>query len=55
MRDNKNTYGIAPYLWMKQCFDLFGVARNVKTLLINKKSRVMLCAGSLELGDIDIR
>ena len=36
---------------------MFGVAENIKTLLFNsmEKWRVMLCAGNLELGEIDIK
>lgn len=55
MRDKKKTHDIVLYLLMTYCFNLFWVAKNIKTLLINKKLRVMLCAGSLELGDNDIR
>ena len=55
MRDNKKTYDIVLYLSMTYCFNLFRVATNITTLLINKKLRVMLCAGSLELGDNHIR
>lgn len=55
MRDKKKTYDIVLYLLMTYCFNLFRVAKNIKTLLINKKLRVMLGAGSLELGDNDIR
>ena len=43
------------YLWVKECLDMFGVAENIKTLLVNstEKWRVMLCAGNSELGEVD--
>ena len=36
---------------------MFGVAENIKTLLVNnmEKWRVMSCAGNSELGEIDIK
>ena len=41
-------------MWKWEMIIRLIVAKNIKTLLINKKSRVTLCAGSLELGDVDI-
>ena len=48
---------MVPNSWIKECLDLFGVAENIKTLLVNsmKKWRVMLCAGNSELGEVDIK
>ena len=48
---------MVPYLWIKECLDLFGVAENIKTLLVNsmEKWRVMLCVGNSELGEVDIK
>ena len=45
------------YSWIKECSDLFGVAENIMTLLVNsiEKWRVMLCAGNSELGEVDIK
>ena len=36
---------------------MFGVAENIKTLLVNsmEKWRVVLCAGNSELGEVDIK
>ena len=55
--DYKEAYDMVPYLWIKECLDLFGVAENIKTLLVNsmEKWRVMLCAGNSELGEVDIK
>ena len=35
-----------------ECLDLFGVAKNIKSLLLNsmEKWKVMLCSGNSELG-----
>ena len=45
--DYKKTYDMVPHSWIKQYLNLFGVAANIKTLLVNsmEKWRVMLCAG----------
>ena len=55
--DYKNAYDMVPHSWIKECLDLFGVAENIKTLLVNsiEKWRVMLCAGNSELGEVDIK
>ena len=55
--DYKKAYDMVPYLWIKECLDLFGVAENIKTLLVNsmEKWRVILCAGNSELGEVDIK
>ena len=55
--DYKKAYDMAPHSWIKECFDLFGVAENIKTLLVNstEKWRAMLYAGNSELGEVDIK
>ena len=42
---------MVPHSWIKECLVFFGVAENIKTLLVNsiEKWRVMLCAGNSEL------
>ena len=54
--DYKKAYDIVPHSWIKQ-LDLFGVAENIKTLLVDsvEKWRVMLCAGNSELEEVDIK
>ena len=49
--DYKKAYDIVPHLWIIECLDLFGVAENIKTLLVNsmEKWKVMLCSGNSEL------
>ena len=44
-------YDMVPHSWIKECLDLFGVAENIRALLVNsmEKWRVMLCAGNSEL------
>ena len=46
-----------PHLWIKECLDLFGVAENIKALIVNsmEKWRVMLCERNSELGKVDIK
>ena len=47
---------MVPHSWIKECLDMFGVAENIKTLLVNsmEKRRVMLCAGDSE-SEVDIK
>ena len=54
--DYKKAYDMMPHSWIKKCLDMFRVAENIKTLLVDtiEKWRVMLCAGNSELRDIDI-
>ena len=53
----KKAYNMLPHSWIKECLDLFGVAKNIKTLLVNsmEKWRVILCAGNSELEEVDIK
>ena len=48
---------MVPHLWIKGCLDLFGVAENIKTLLVHSmdKWREMLCAGNSKLGEADTK
>ena len=48
---------MVPDWWIKECLDLFGVAENIKTSLVNsmKKWRVLLYARNSELGEVDIK
>ena len=50
-------YDMVTHSWIKECLELFGVAENIKTLLVNsmEKRRVMLCAGNSELGEVDTK
>ena len=55
--DCKKAYDMVPHSWIKEYLELFRVAENIKTLLVNsmEKRRVMLCAGNSELGEVDIK
>ena len=55
--DYKKAYDVVPHSWIKEWLDLFGVADNIKTLLVNsmEKWRVMLCAGNSEWGEFDVK
>ena len=55
--DYKKACDMMPHSWIKECLELFEVAENIKTLLVNsmEKWKVMLCAGNSELGEVDIK
>ena len=55
--DYKKAYDMVPHSWIIECLDLFGVAKNIKSLLGNsmEKWKVMLCSGNSELGEVEIR
>ena len=46
--DCKRVYNMVPHSLIKECLDLFGVAENIKTLLVNimEKWRVMFLVQS---------
>ena len=48
---------MVPYSWIIECLDLFRVAENIKSLLVNsmEKWKVMLCSGNSELGKVEIK
>ena len=54
--DYKKAY-MVPHSWIIECLDLFGVAENIKSLLVNsmEKWKVMLCSGNFELGEVEIK
>ena len=55
--DYKKAYDMVPHSWIIECLDLFGVAENIKSLLVNsvEKWKVMLCSGNSDLGEIEIK
>ena len=55
--DYKKAYDMVPHSWIIECLDLFGVAENIKSLLVNsmEKWKVMLCSGNSELGVVEIK
>ena len=55
--DYKKAYDMVPHSWIIECLDLFGVAENIKSLLVNsmEKWKVMLCSGNSELGEVEIK
>ena len=52
--DYKKDYDMVPHVWIIECLHLFGVAENIKNLLVNsmEKSKLMLCSGNSELGEV---
>ena len=55
--DYKKAYDMVPHSWIIEYLDLFGVAENIKSLLVNsmEKWKVMLCSGNSELGEAEIK
>ena len=55
--DYKKGYDIVPHSWIIECLDMFGVAENIKSLLVNsmEKWKVMLCSGNSELGEVETK
>ena len=53
----KKAYDIVPHSWIIECLDLFGVADNIKSLLVNnmEKWKVMRCSENSELGGVEIK
>ena len=55
--DYKKAYDMVPHSWIIECLDLFRVAENIKSLLVNsmEKWKIMLCSGNSELGEVEIK
>ena len=55
--DYKKACDMVPHSWIIECLDLFGVAENIKSLLVNsmEKCKVMLCSGISELGEVELK
>ena len=55
--DYKKAYDMVLHSWIIECLDLFGVAENIKSLLVNsmEKWKVILCSGNSELGEVEIK
>ena len=55
--DYKKAYDMVPHSCIIECLDLFGVAENIESVLVNsmEKLKVMLCSGISELGEVEIK
>ena len=55
--DYKKAYDMVPHSWIIACLDLFGVAENITSLLVNsmEKWEVMLFSGNSESGEVEIK
>ena len=55
--DYKKAYDMVPHLWIIECLDLFGVAENITSFLVNsmEKQKVMLCSGNSELDKVEMK
>ena len=53
----KKDYDMIRHSLIIECFDLFRVAENIKSVLVNsmEKWKVMLCSGTSELGEVEIK
>ena len=54
--DNKKAYDMVPLSWIKECLNMFGIADNIKELLINSMDtwRTELSCGE-NIGEVRIR
>ena len=48
---------MVPHSWIIECLNLFGVAENIKSMLVNgmEKWKIMLCSGNSELDEVEIK
>ena len=48
---------MVPHSWTIECLHLFGVAENIKSVLVNsmEKWKVMLCSENSQLGEVEIK
>ena len=55
--DYKKANDMVQHSRIIECLDLFGVAKNIKKLWVisMEKRKVMLCSGSSELGEFEIK
>ena len=55
--DYQKAYDTVPHSWIIESLDLFGVAENINSLLVNsmEKWKVMLCLVNSELGEVEIK
>ena len=55
--DYKKADDMVPHLWIIKCLDLFEVAENIKSLLVNsmEKWKVILSSGNSELGEVETK
>ena len=55
--DYTKLYDMVPHSWIIECLDLFGVAENITSLLVNcmEEWKVMLCSRNSELGEAEIK
>ena len=55
--DYKKAYDMVSHSWIIECLDLFGVAENIKSLLVNsmEKWKLILRSGNSELGELETK
>ena len=53
--DYKKAYDMVTHLWIIECLDLFGVAENIKSLLVDSMEKwKVICSGNPELGEVEL-
>ena len=54
--DYKKAYDMVPHSWIIESLNLFGIAENIKSLLVNsmEKWKLMLWSRSSELGEVEL-
>ena len=45
---------MVPHSWIIEHLDLFGVAENIKSLLVNSMEKWKVMLGTSELGEVEI-
>ena len=55
--DYKKAYDMVPHSWIKECLNMFGIADNIKELLINSMDtwRTELTSCGESIGEVRIR
>ena len=53
----KKAYDLVPHSCIIEYLDLFGLAKNIKSLLVKsmEKCKLMLCSENSELGEVEIK
>ena len=54
--DNRNPYNLVPHTWIAQCLELFGIAENIKKIVVGSMLswKTELSAGSTTIGEVKI-
>ena len=55
--DYKKAYDFVPHSWIKECMEIFGIAKNVRDFLVDSmdKWKLSLTSNGKELGDVEVK